>query len=195
VYSSAPRQLPLTLATSKSWVGHAEPAAGLAGLLFARTAVTHALALPLMHLRAINPHVGNALEQQPRSGGVAAALLPRQGGAGPLADGSATWGVSAFAFQGTNAHAVVAAAGPATDAAAAAGAAAQLVPCTWQPKRHYILPESHLLICTAAVLSMPADGAAQRRVQYHAELAGASLAYLWDHQVLGKAVFPGELSR
>lgn len=87
------------LAASKSWVGHAEPAAGLAGLLFARAAASQALSLPLLHLRAVNTYVANALEQQPVKGGVAPALLPKQSGPGPFTSSLATWGVSAFAFQ------------------------------------------------------------------------------------------------
>jgi acyl transferase domain-containing protein len=194
VYSEAPRQQPLALAASKSWVGHAEPAAGLAGLLFAHATATQALSLPLLHLRAVNPYVASTLEQQQQQqkgssgGAVAPALLPKQGGALPAAEAreTSTWGVSAFAFQGTNAHAVLAAV-----SGSSSSVAVQLEQLpAWQGKRQYVLPEAHLLI-TAATVSA---AGASRRVLFHAELAAASLAFLWDHQVMGKGIFPGEAS-
>lgn len=181
------------MAASKSWVGHAEPAAGLAGLLFAHAAATHALALPLMHLRTVNPYVASTLEQQHQAAGrtaVAPAVLPKQAGGLPAASPGqpgAAWGISAFAFQGTNAHALLAAAPLEAAGVAAPTAAAP----AWHNKRLYVLPEAHLLIATAS-LGGP-SGAAQRSVAFHAELAGASLAFLWDHQVMGKPLFPGEL--
>ena len=195
VYSEAPRQQPLALAASKSWVGHAEPAAGLAGLLFAHATATQALSLPLLHLRAVNPYVASTLEQQQQQqqkgssgGAVAPALLPKQGGALPAAEAreTSTWGVSTFAFQGTNAHAVLAAV-----SGSSSSVAVQLEQLpAWQGKRQYVLPEAHLLI-TAATVSA---AGASRRVLFHAELAAASLAFLWDHQVMGKGIFPGEAS-
>ena len=183
VYGESQRGQPLALAASKSWVGHAEPAAGLAGLLFAHAAATHSVAPPLMHLRAVNPYVSSALEQQ----AAAQALLPKQGGALPVASEqhAPTWGASAFAFQGTNAHALLAtvpAQGSAPRAVPAAAAPA------WQHRRFYVLPEVHLLISAAAV---DAGSPAARRVLFHAELAAARTAFLWDHQVLSKALFPG----
>ncbi len=193
VYGDGPRLQPLALAASKSWVGHAEPAAGLAGLLFGHAAATHALALPLMHLRTVNPYVASTLEQQQQAAGraaVAPAVLPKQGGGLATAAAGqqhAAWGISAFAFQGTNAHALLAAAPLEASNAIAATAAAP----AWHNKRLYVLPEAHLLIATASVSSPSA--AAQRRVAFHAELASASLAFLWDHQVMGKPLFPGGL--
>lgn len=179
------------MAASKSWVGHAEPAAGLAGLLFAHAAATNALALPLMHLRTVNPYVASTLEQQQQAAGraaVAPAVLPKQAGGLPVAlpgQQGASWGISAFAFQGTNAHALLAAA----PLEAASVAAPTSTAPAWHNKRLYVLPEAHMLIATAS-LSGP-SGAAQCSVAFHAELAGASLAFLWDHQVMGKPLFPG----
>jgi acyl transferase domain-containing protein len=199
VYSKAPRQQPLILAASKSWVGHAEPAAGLAGLLFAHAAVTQALTLPLLHLNAVNPYVATALDQSASSAdGGASALLPKQGGAGPRpADAreaaAAIWGVSAFAFQGSNAHAVLASGSlPAVPVLAAEDTQGPV----WQRKRHYVLPPANLLISAASVTAAASGvgGGRTRRAVFHAELAAASLAFMWDHQVMGKAIFPGEHS-
>ena len=191
VYSEATRRQPLALAASKSWVGHGEPAAGLAGLLFAHAAAAGRFVPPLMHLRAPNPYVASALEQHEggKAAAPAAALLPKQGGAMPLADAQleCSWGVSAFAFQGTNAHAVVEAALP--SAPAHDNQLPQLP--VWQHKRQHVLPEAHLLIAAAAVTGQRGSAATLRRAVFHAELAAASLAFMWDHTVLGKALFPG----
>ena len=113
------RAEPLGLAASKSAVGHSEPASGLVGLLAAQHAICAALQRPIMHLDALSTHIEALLSQPwegpgqsqhgPLSTGV---FIPRQ----PAPAGAATGnvlaaascaGVSAFAFQGTNAHAVV----------------------------------------------------------------------------------------
>lgn len=202
VFADAPRLQPLALAASKSWVGHVEPAAGLAGLLFAHAAASQQLVLPLLHLAAVNPYVASTLDQQQqqqlgkgRQAGptVAAALLPRQGGPQPQAEEQqqgCLWGVSAFAFQGTNAHALLEAPAATSDAPAPADLA--VLPA-WQRRRQHVLPEAHYLISSATVAGAAGrGGASARRALFHAELAGAPLAFLWDHQVLGKALFPGE---
>jgi acyl transferase domain-containing protein len=180
------RQQPLTMAASKSWVGHAEPAAGLVGLLFAQQAATGQVTLPIMHLATVNPYVGSTLEQTPH----AAVLLPKQDSALPKAPqtqpGSIAFGVSAFAFMGTNAHALVAAGGSSSTSAAGASLRSH-TQVFWQRKRHYVLPEANLLACAALV--PPAVG--QRQVVLQADLQAAALSFLWHHQVMGKAIFPG----
>ena len=189
VYRDEPRQQPLVLTASKSWVGHGEPAAGLAGLLFAHAAATQALVLPVLHLRSVNTYVSNALDQLSASSGAGTAVLPKQRGIGPAAsDSNRMWGTSAFAFQGTNAHAVVAAGTPANTAGSAQTPA-------WQRKRHYVLPAAHSLITDASVgrgvSATAGSGPAAQLVLFHCDLARTRLAFLWDHHVMGKAIFPG----
>jgi acyl transferase domain-containing protein len=97
--------LPLTLTASKSWLGHAEPAAGVVGLLHAAQAAASCQALPIAHLRALNPYASHSIEEHQRF--AAAWSLPRQAGGMPLLGASSQGhlvGTSAFAFQGTNAH-------------------------------------------------------------------------------------------
>jgi 3-oxoacyl-(acyl-carrier-protein) synthase len=96
-----PARQPLTLLSSKSALGHAEPAAGVVGLLHAQLALQQRAALPIVHLRALNPLVSEAA-----AGGAARRgwCLPRDGcGQGlPGAAGGAEAGViatSAFAYQ------------------------------------------------------------------------------------------------
>ena len=90
--------LPLVLMASKSWTGHAEPGAGIAGLAHAQLALTTSRQLPILHLHHMNPLVAGVLGKN--AGGWA---VPRQLGALPSARAV---GTSAFAFQGTNAHVI-----------------------------------------------------------------------------------------
>lgn len=93
--------LPLSLITSKSSVGHAEPAAGVVGLLHSLNAVQQAALPSLLHLRTLNPFVGSAL---PAATGPRSFYLPRQlapqaqTGPGAFSQGLVS-GVSSFAFQ------------------------------------------------------------------------------------------------
>ena len=88
------RQQPLALEASKSHQGHAEPAAGLIGLLHAAHAMTHGLRHAVMHLRSTNTFLTSALQSGPCNVG-------RQSSPSALGDASATarMGISAFAFQ------------------------------------------------------------------------------------------------
>jgi acyl transferase domain-containing protein len=53
---------PLVLMASKSWLGHAEPAAGMVGLVHTAAALGHAAALGISHLRGLNPYVVTSLK-------------------------------------------------------------------------------------------------------------------------------------
>lgn len=115
-------------------------------------------------------------------GGRAASwAVPRQPGA--LSADSATArpalvGVSAFAFQGTNAHAVLLSPG-------SAGASSAKPDARWARQRFWVAPQPHAaLVATAAALG-------SRQVAIHAELAAPEASYLWDHCVAGKALLPG----
>jgi len=181
VYSSGRGQLPLAMAASKAWVGHAEPGAGVAGLLFAQQTAIHSQTLPLLHLRAVNPYAASTLEAYSNTN--ATVLLPKQfGPASCEGREERAIGVSAFAFQGTNAHAVVQLyVGKAED---------KLHACVWKRKRYYVVPEPHVLLQTASVfkaVGTPLLG----RVTLQADLSAPQLAYMWDHAVMGKCIFPG----
>ena len=105
--------------------------------------------------------------------------LPRQttGSALPPA---AVCGVSACAFQGTNGHVLVQrpeVAAPFWDVA---------TPATWRRDRHWVCPAPHVLLQSATV----AAGAQQ--VVLECRLGAIpNLAYIWDHQVSSKPLFPG----
>lgn len=109
----------LELSAAKSSVGHAEPAAGAAGMLRAAFHLHSGSATGIMHLLAVNPYIAGSLEQlrlQQAQQGTAPldVWMPRsRGAAGSPAGGTGgRWagatGISGFAFQGTNAHVVLA---------------------------------------------------------------------------------------
>jgi acyl transferase domain-containing protein len=172
----ATREQPLTLLSSKSWLGHAEPAAGVLGIAHAMLALAQQAALPLLHLRRPNPFVASALVGAP-----GAWSLPRQPGGGV----AALAGVSAFPFQGTNAHALLegpGGSGSLPSASPAAGAAAPLLP--WRKQRLWLQPAANLLVRRFSAAAAAGD------LVFEARLGAPQLAYLWEHQVAGRAIFP-----
>ena len=171
--------LPLTLEASKAWVGHAEPGAGIAGLLFAQHTALNASALPLVHLRKVNPYVATTLEEHSKAGHMV--LLPKQFG---LQLSGSPVGVSAFAFQGTNAHAIVRSERFSPSASGLTDANTITEVPSWQRRRHYVLPEANLLLQGVSLAS-------NSQVIFSTDLSAQQLAYLWDHKVLGNCIFPG----
>ena len=89
----AGRTRPLLVGSVKSAIGHAEAAAGIAGLIKAVLAIEHDLAAPGRHFRRLNPEI--------RTGGidfvVPTAPVP----------GVRRVGVSSFGFSGSNAHVIL----------------------------------------------------------------------------------------
>ena len=151
---------PLRLTAAKARVGHAEPAAGAVGIAHAALMLMQRRTSGLTHLCALNPLVR----------GGAALLLPRQDAAAASAAGiDAEWRavqcVSSFAFQGTNAHAVLCCAG--SDSAACAAAAS--VHARWRRQRHWYHGPMHQLLQSAGA------GAAALEATFQTPLARACL--------------------
>ena len=95
------RDTALLIATSKCWIGHTEAAAGSMGMAHALSGLRGWTSQPLIHLRTLSPHVWTAASVPGLSWS-----LPRQ--TGGVGNGtSCSIGVSSFAFQGTNAHAIL----------------------------------------------------------------------------------------
>ncbi len=167
-------------------MGHTEPVAGAVGVVQAVRTLGDWATAGLMHLRTVNPMVGSLLEAH-TEGGKAHPFLPRGDGVGQLAqagsqDGQqALLGVSAFAFQGTNAHALVVR----DDSGSAEGVARVAPQPLWRRQRYWFAAAPHMLL--GGVLRS-GGGAAE----WEAEISSSpAAAYLWDHRVGGRALFPG----
>ena len=92
------REEALAMGSVKANSGHAEPAAGISGLLVLACGLGQALAAPNAQLRVLNPHVGVALR------GVQCGLSMSLA---PLPTGDRKGGVSSFGYSGTIAHALL----------------------------------------------------------------------------------------
>ena len=106
----AGRDTPLLVGSVKTNFGHAEAAAGLAGVIKAALAVGHDSVPPHLHFRAINPHA---------SAGGSPIRVPTAAEPWPVMPPRA--GVSAFGASGTNAHVVLEAPPPPTATATEGG--------------------------------------------------------------------------
>jgi acyl transferase domain-containing protein len=97
-------------------------------------------------------------------------------------------GVSSFAFQGTNAHLLLAAGSiSSATAAAAVAAAAQQRQQLMQQKYLSVLAPAHSLVWSAGIDS----NSSSRSVQFEVQLSHPSVAWLFDHIVGGRPVLPG----
>ncbi|HEY9887630.1 MAG TPA: type I polyketide synthase, partial [Candidatus Obscuribacterales bacterium] len=103
---------PVALGSVKTNIGHTEAAAGIAGLIKTALCLHHRTLVPSLHFKTPNPHI--PFDQLP---------LTVQQTTAPWASttGKPTAAVSAFAFGGTNAHAVLQAAPVLTPPPADAG--------------------------------------------------------------------------
>ena len=135
---------PLSVQAGKTYVGHTEPAAGVVGLIHAIHGTCHRMTSPVLHLRHINPHLTRILSGSQARQVVRLGHLCREqnglvwGESQSLSPHGS--GVSAFAFQGTNAHALV------THTTVNIGTLSSWSGQHWQDQRLWVGPVSHPLI-------------------------------------------------
>ena len=102
VHETCIKEPALRLIVSKSWSGHSEPAAGLEGFRMVFHHSSHAFGFYMVHFVSLNQH----MKVDPRFRKVHISKEPAPSPTDHPA-GYYLNGVSAFAFQGTNAHVVV----------------------------------------------------------------------------------------
>ncbi|MEC8496305.1 MAG: polyketide synthase, partial [Planctomycetota bacterium] len=151
----------LLLAGVKSCCGHSEPAAGVTGMIQTLSAQSLRMSAPIMHLRSLNEHVVNVFELEGSRPAV-----PRQSAmwstddtvGDPLCYSS---GVSSFAFQGTNAFAVL-------GGAVVAGARSLGEPSSaskgWRTERYWYAPIAAALCDSARADVSPAQSIVEVRL-------------------------------
>lgn len=190
---------------------------GLMGMMSAMAAMRMHAAVPFLHLTAISPHVtaslpppthralAGAFTAQRQPGGLAAGL----GGVRPSslpahlpAESACARGVSSFAFQGTNAHVLLAqpaSAGMADLGSAASGgrvgggasASSSSSWPLWEREYAHVLPPAHALLMRARAAAAATRAGSSQLLQLEADLTHAATAFLRDHVVNGKIIFPG----
>lgn len=185
----------LTLAAPKSSVGHGEPAAGICSVIRAIRSLECHVAHPVLHLRTLNNHIVTI--QRMRAPGLVGLRADRVASPAPeRPTGRSNIGgvsVSAFAFQGTNAHAILASNNGFDGRLRTLGSCGTMA---WDARRLRVRPPSHPFLSGATVvltgsLNVSAASVSAASVRFHARVsATASQAYLWDHRVSGRALFP-----
>lgn len=167
---------PVTLMASKGFLGHTEPAAGVVSLIMAVSTLQNLADFPIIHLKTLNPLITGILAGS--SGGLV--TLPRQGGALPQGGQSlASTGISSFAFQGTNAHAVLQA------SATVEAAFPTVAALNWRQQRQWVLPPAHCLMKHCMT------GKQASSATFACNLHQPALGFLWEHQVMERSLFPG----
>ena len=170
------------LVAAKSCFGHAETAAGLVGVSRALARLQALARSPVLHLINPNPYVSGVLEDSSSCGSSCGSSFAaaRQAAPGLLpASGSLHAGCSAFAFQGTNAHAVLSSQlAPAVQHAGAPGGG-DAAEAAWQRRRYWYQPAAHHLLASVAV----GAGGPRFSAAFEVALGRPALAFLWEHQV------------
>src|SRR5262245_29253568 len=92
------KERPLIIGSTKTNIGHLEPAAGVAGLIKVVLALKHREIPPHLHLKEKNPHI--TWEELPIT-------IPTELTPWDAIDGRRIAGISAFSLFGTNAHVIV----------------------------------------------------------------------------------------
>ncbi len=138
----------LRLSAAKSSMGHAEPAAGGIGIAHVMCMMPQHLTVGLTHLRNINPIILGASNMEVHE----RLSLPKQSAPfvslkRTMRNEEGVYGISSFAFQGTNAHIVLSM----NDLGRGEFAPQHLQKhALWMLQRHWYVGPSHQLLSTVA---------------------------------------------
>ena len=163
------------LAAAKSWVGHGETAAGAIGLLRSASRLQQHQRAAILHLRQLNAYVTGALDDTSTLFVAGRQCSP---GTSTSTQGAASVGISAFAFQGTNAHAILSSLARERGSEQLQEGPGPTAVLGWQRRRIWYVPPVHQLL-----FRVVAAGGGQ--VAYDMALGRPSLAYIWHHPVRG----------
>lgn len=164
----------LHLSALKSHMGHAEPAAGILGIVRLKEQIDALYSSPILHLRHVNPYLDSSLLAARRS-----FAMPRQPAAWAQCKGAAAGGVSSFAFMGTNAHAIVSA------STGQVPASQQPAPLVKNLQRLYVVPRVHPLVSQVRACR-PAGSLSAWTMAVECHISSARLASIYDHRVMGR---------
>ena len=165
------------LGTTKSRSGHAETAAGLLGLFSAVNQLSTALQKETLHLTSLNPYVEAVFATPSDSFAPARVSAPCSN-----THDNTVVGVSAFAFAGTNAHALLVQQQQHHPSGLDTTKNEALM--FNKKQRMWFIPPPHpSVVCCALVTST----AAEFEVDFHRP----SQSYLWEHCVGGRSILPG----
>jgi acyl transferase domain-containing protein len=161
---------PLAAGSVKANAGHAESAAGTAGLLRLVLLLRGACACPNAQLRALNPHVNAAL-------GGSRCMLPTQ--LSTLPSERVAGGVSSFGYSGTIAHSVVRCVEAGRTASQRAESVCSFQRCVfgWRELTHPLAQQRVRSPDGSAVFRSPVSGAVR--------------ALVAEHVVQGRVFLPG----
>ena len=187
----------------KSAFGHSEAAAGAWGLLAAAAQLQRRGGGQLPHLRSLNPFVTQVLERGRHgagagAGGRPAAAAGRQDRAAAASAGMslAVSGVSSFAFQGTNAHGLLGAAGGSLSAAVGGGGALDRRSGLLDRRRLWCaaMPPPLLTRCLGVDARGGGRGGGGGVAVLVPDLAAPRYAHLAEPSVLGHRVVPAAVA-
>jgi len=143
----------------------------------------------VMHLTQVNPQVPGASDPVPKQL-LSQWHLPRVGSALPQAASQAPiCGISAFAFQGTNAH-IIQEQGPLIGKVERQTPA---LPLAWQRQRHWVAPPMSAFITGAissAALGITGGHSRSGVVLMDVDLTSSRAAFLRDYHLMQHTVFP-----
>ena len=176
---------PVAIDACKPRTGHAEAASGLISLLQASKNVTDLSSTPILHLRSLNPNVMQVggMSTMPASTGASSDsplfTMPRQlRPSEKISRQNSAHGISAFAYSGTNAHAVLRK--PPLE-----HVTARSTPQQWSRGHLWAKPATH------RILPLVKFEPISREIFLEGSIASPALSMLWDHTIQGQVLFPG----
>ena len=162
---------PVPVGGVKANIGHAEPAAGMTGLLKLAAGMLKKVSAANAQLRALNPMVSSAFRD------VSCSLAVQPGGL--AGDAPAHGGVSSFGYSGTIVHAIL-----------CQGSTSVPSLCTslrvTGSKRRAFLWQNHAHPFTQRLLPLNSDGC----ITFSSPASGAMRDIVADHVVQGRILFP-----